>query len=319
MLNGALGLGCAWLAGTTAAQVWSARFQGWCVQLWSARSQSMATALDEGTRLFAGPALTLSMAAALPVALFGFLTTRGTFDPAHALPKLENLSPDKVFSRLATSKHWLAVAQSVLVASLVLGVLWDYGVELVKRSLLALPAPLALAAASTGLVKGIEALLILAVVLGVSDYGLELRRHRQEMMMSRDEVKREHRNNEGDPRLKARRQARHRQLLAGGPQQGVRTAKVVVVNPTHIAIALRYDEAECDAPYLVAKGRDAYALAIRAEASAAGIPIVRDVPLARSLIQFELGEEIPEELYQAAAAVLKFAAESTPPEAGEQR
>jgi|CXWL01.1.fsa_nt_gi type III secretion protein U len=319
MLSGALALCGAWLVGSMSADDWATRFKGWCVQLWSVPTRNIAAALDEGTRLFAGCALTLGLAAAIPVALLGLWTTRGTFAAEHAVPKLANLSPGKVFSRLATSKHWLAIAQGVGVTSLVLAVLWVYGLALAKASLPALPGLLPLRAASAGLLEGIEALLMLVTVLGVTDYALELRRHHRELMMSRDEVKREYRNHEGDPRLKARRQARHRQLLAGGPQQGARAAKVVVVNPTHIAVALRYDDDECDAPYLVAKGRDEHAAAIRAEATAVGIPIVRDVPLARSLIQFELGEEIPEELYQAAAAVLKVAAENTPLQKGEER
>ena len=87
---------------------------------------------------------------------------------------------------------------------------------------------------------------------------------------------------------------------------------VVVVNPTHIAVALRYAPNETDAPYLVARGREDDAAAIRAEARRLNIPIVKDIALARSLIQFDLGEEIPEELYRAAAAVLKVALDSKP-------
>jgi len=81
----------------------------------------------------------------------------------------------------------------------------------------------------------------------------------------------------------------------------------VVVNPTHLAVALRYDERECDAPYLVAKGREEDALRIRQEARRLGIPILKDVPLARGLYAYDVGEAVPEELYQAAAAVLRAA------------
>ena len=83
----------------------------------------------------------------------------------------------------------------------------------------------------------------------------------------------------------------------------------MVVNPPHIAVALRYDEAECEAPYIVARGREEDALKIRREAQALGIPVVRDIPLARSLVHYDVGEEVPEELYQAAAAILKVALE----------
>jgi type III secretion protein U len=85
----------------------------------------------------------------------------------------------------------------------------------------------------------------------------------------------------------------------------------VVVNPTHIAVALRYIASESDAPYVVAKGREESAASLRAEARALRIPIIRDVSLARSLIHLSVGEEIPEELYVAAAGVLKVAWESS--------
>jgi type III secretion protein U len=81
----------------------------------------------------------------------------------------------------------------------------------------------------------------------------------------------------------------------------------VVVNPTHIAVALRYASDECEAPYLVAKAREQEALDLRREAVRLGIPVVRDIPLARSLIHYDVGEEIPAELYEAAAAVLRVA------------
>ncbi|MBS1150521.1 MAG: flagellar biosynthesis protein FlhB, partial [Myxococcaceae bacterium] len=96
---------------------------------------------------------------------------------------------------------------------------------------------------------------------------------------------------------------------AGGAARGVHKATAVVVNPTHIAVALRYDEAECDAPYIVAKGQEADALNLKRAAKDLGIPVVRNIPLARSLVQFDVGEEVPEELYQAAAALLKVALE----------
>jgi type III secretion protein U len=148
------------------------------------------------------------------------------------------------------------------------------------------------------------------VVLGVGDYALSRRRHVKELMMTREEVKREHKESEGDPHHKSQRKALQRQLAAGGAARGVQKASVVVVNPTHIAVALRYATEECEAPYLVAKGREADALSLRREAERLGIPVVRDVPLARGLIHYDVGEEIPEELYQAAAAVLRVAQES---------
>jgi type III secretion protein U len=147
----------------------------------------------------------------------------------------------------------------------------------------------------------------LLLVLGIADWALAKKRHIKDLMMSHEEVKQEHKNAEGDPHQKSKRKSLQKQLMKGGPARGVKAATVVVVNPTHIAIALRYAEDECEAPYLVAKGQAEDALALRREAAARGISVVRDIPLARSLIHYDVGEEIPEELYQAAAAILKVA------------
>jgi type III secretion protein U len=141
------------------------------------------------------------------------------------------------------------------------------------------------------------------------EVGLARYRHLKKLRMTRDELKREFRESEGDPVIKGQRRAIHRGLAQGGSARGVGQAHAVVVNPTHLAVALRYAPGECDAPYVVARGRDRQALALRLEAEGWGIPVIRDVPLARSLISLELGEEVPEELYQAAAAVLKVAQE----------
>jgi len=81
----------------------------------------------------------------------------------------------------------------------------------------------------------------------------------------------------------------------------------VVANPVHIAVALRWAPEECDAPYLVARGRGEDARTIRAEALSAGVPVVRDVALARGLLQYDVGEEVPGGLYRAAAVVLQHA------------
>jgi type III secretion protein U len=147
------------------------------------------------------------------------------------------------------------------------------------------------------------------LALGLGDLALARRRHLRSLRMSREELRREQRSAEGDPHAKGQRRARHRALASGGPARGVPAATVVVVNPTHLAVALRFVEAECDAPYIVARGHGEDALKLKREAAARHIPVVKDVPLARALVQYEPGEEVPEELYQAAAAVLKVALE----------
>ncbi len=132
-------------------------------------------------------------------------------------------------------------------------------------------------------------------------------RFRQDQRMSKDEVKREHKEAEGDPHAKGERKRMHQEIIEHNTLEGVRSADVLVVNPTHIAVALRYDEEEHDAPEVVARGQEHLAKKMIAAAEEAGVPIMRDIPLARSLFALELGESIPEPLFDAVAAVLHAA------------
>lgn len=126
----------------------------------------------------------------------------------------------------------------------------------------------------------------------------------QRLRMNKDEVKREHRQAEGDPELKAARQRAHREALAGSMLNAVKDATVVIVNPTHLATALLYDETDDAAPRVVSSGTGDLARRIIEAAHAYGVPVVRDVPVAQALAELELGDEIPEALYEAVAEVL---------------
>jgi flagellar biosynthesis protein FlhB len=125
------------------------------------------------------------------------------------------------------------------------------------------------------------------------------------LKMSKAEVQREHRESEGDPHLKAARRRAHQELLTMATVQAVRQATVVIVNPRHLATALRYIDGEDEAPTVVAGGDGDVALRIQEAARAYGIPIVRDVPVARALAELQVGDTIPEALYEAIAEILR--------------
>jgi flagellar biosynthetic protein FlhB len=124
--------------------------------------------------------------------------------------------------------------------------------------------------------------------------------------MTREEVRRENKEEEGDPRHKQERRRLRDELLRSEGLRAVRKADCVVVNPEHVAVAIRFDRDIMQAPQVVAKGEDLMAEAIRREARLAGVPIVRNVPLARALCELDEGTEIPSELYEAMAEVLRF-------------
>lgn len=157
---------------------------------------------------------------------------------------------------------------------------------------------------------GVVALLQVAVVVGILlaavDVAVVLRRNRKHTHMTKKEAKDEHKKSEGDPLVRAQRRSRQIALSRNRMIAAVGDSDVVLLNPTHIAVALRYEPGK-SAPRVVAKGAGVVAQKIRERAEEAGVPMVRDIPLARALhAACDLGREIPEELYTAVAQVLAF-------------
>ena len=144
-------------------------------------------------------------------------------------------------------------------------------------------------------------------VIAVADYIYQKYEHIKQLKMSRQEIRDEHKQSEGDPHVKARlRQIRHerarQRMMSAVPQ-----ADVVVTNPTHFAVALKYDTETMAAPVVVAKGVDNVAFRIREVADENDVPIVENPPLARALFGgVELDQQIPEEHYQAVAQIISY-------------
>ena len=148
---------------------------------------------------------------------------------------------------------------------------------------------------------------VVLLVLAVVDYAFQRYRLEQELKMTKQEVKDEMRRMDGDPRVKQRRRQLAQQMMREQLKRDVPTADVVVTNPTHFAVALRYDAATMHAPRVVAKGQDHTALRIREIAVANGVPILERKPLARALYKLaEVGQEIPEQYYSAVAEILAY-------------
>ena len=150
---------------------------------------------------------------------------------------------------------------------------------------------------------------VLFVVLGVADYVVQRLIFLKQQKMSKDEVKREWKEDEGDPQLKGERKAIARELAFSSSKATVAMATAVVVNPTHYAVALRYAPDECGLPVVIAKGVDAEAALIREAALAEGVPIIGNPPLARALYKIGVNSTVPEPLLEAVAVVLRWAAQ----------
>ncbi len=158
--------------------------------------------------------------------------------------------------------------------------------------------------------KGIAALLQFAILAGLilaaADVYVVMRRNRKKTRMTKKEVKDENKNSEGDPLIKSQRRSRQLSMSRNRMIAAVGDSDVVLVNPTHVAVALKYEPGK-SAPRVTAKGAGIIAARIRKEAEDKGVPMVRDVPLARALhSSCEIGHEIPAELYSAVAGVLAF-------------
>lgn len=148
-------------------------------------------------------------------------------------------------------------------------------------------------------------IIVVMFVLGVLDFVLEKREHKKNLMMTKDEIKEEYKQMEGSQEIKAARKQRQREMAMGRMMTGVEESTVVVTNPTHLAVAIRYDRDQDGSPVLMAKGAEHIAGKIKERAEDFHIPIIENKPVARALYsQVEVGDNVPADLYQAVAEVL---------------
>lgn len=225
-------------------------------------------------------------------------------------PKWEKLDPvagwQRVMSVAGIVRGFWAIARVIAISTVVWWVL--HGADGV---ILALP--------SGTLSEGVSATwhlasrMIVAVagslaVLGVGDYAVQWWRNEKSLKVSKQEQKDEQKNEEGDPLIRGQRRQRAREIAAQRRAiTEVSKATVVVMNPTHFAVALRYERGVMSAPIVVAKGRDSFALQIAAKARRHGIPVVERKPLARALYKVaKVGHEIPQAMFLAVSEVLAY-------------
>jgi flagellar biosynthetic protein FlhB len=224
-------------------------------------------------------------------------------------PNFEKLNPVQGFKeKFLKSRAYVELAKTVakmLITAVVAGyVLWAAREDVVR---LVDQSPGVVASYTFGLVLEIGLKIGIAfLVLGGADFFLQKLLHRQEMKMTKHEVKEEYKETEGNPLIKSQRRALHREILSQSLAAAVRDADVVMANPTHLSVALKYERGKANAPIVTAKGADLMAAQIRQIANDCGVPVKRDVPLARALYELEIEQEIPEELYESVAVVLQW-------------
>lgn len=280
----------------------------------SARVDLGSTAVGRG--LFE-KAIKLTMNLGLPVAIAGFVggvvasfaQIGAIFSTDPLTPNLEKIDPLKGLQRLLSLKQGMEALRLIFKLSVMVAIV--YG--LVKAEVFQSPAhvgadPVSLLSAYAHAAKVIFLSLVgvLAVFAGI-DFAIQRWDYQSKVRLTKQEAKQEHKERDGDPQIKARIRAIQRDMARKRMMQAVKKADVIITNPTHIAIALVYDRKAMAAPKVVAKGADFLAQRIKKIAADAGVPLVENVPLARTLYKsVKVNQYVPRALYQAVAEVLAY-------------
>jgi flagellar biosynthetic protein FlhB len=223
--------------------------------------------------------------------------------------KLEKLDPIKGLARIFSLKSLVELAKALAKFVLLLGaaILVFFSIDQQLLSLSSMTPKAAGLEAATILVQVLLILSATMILIVALDVPFELWNHSKQLRMTKQEIKDEMKETDGNPQVKQRIRTLQRQLAEGRMMEDVKTADVVITNPTHYAVALQYLDRPGSAPKVVAKGKDLTALRIRSIAADCDIPIFEAPPLARALYRStEIGYEIPHALYMAVARVLAY-------------
>ncbi|MFZ6647556.1 EscU/YscU/HrcU family type III secretion system export apparatus switch protein [Undibacterium sp. TJN25] len=273
-------------------------------------------ALDNGMSVIFDTAMGLLVKMVAPLFVVPLCVVLGSLIPggwiistSHWMPKMERLSPAKNLGRLLSPKHGFELLVSMLKAGMLGAVLFHVSRAGADSYIRLQNQPLEQALSEGGglMLDGVMALCSVFILFAIIDVPAQAFFFMRSQRMSKQEVKEEHKSNEGRPELKQRiRQLQH-QIARRSVRKTVPTADVVIVNPEHYAVALKYDEDRAEAPFVVAKGVDEMALYIRQVAAENGIETLSLPPLARAIYNTsQVNQQIPVPLYKAVSQVLNY-------------
>ena len=251
----------------------------------------------------------IMLVAAILGGLVTFLQVGPLFTPKLLIPKLSKINPISGLKKLFSLKSLVELIKSLAKAGLI-GIITYFQLRGAWPKLMTLSQqgfePALLFIGSLIFKIGIS-VIIFMVILGVADYIYQRYDHLKNLRMSKYEVKQEHKEVEGDPQIKSKRRQKQMKMSLNRMIKAMEEADVVITNPTHLAIALKFDLDTMETPVVVAKGEGFMAAKIKEKAKELKIAIVENKPLARALnAGTEIGDEIPVDLYQAVAEVLAF-------------
>jgi len=228
--------------------------------------------------------------------------------PKAMQPKFDSINPAQGIKKVFSLKSLLTFLQMVLKAAIVGVVMWQGIVHLMPlMSGAVFQSPDAIAQVGWSAIRSLLLFAVaLFIVLAPADFALQRHLFMKGQKMTKDEVKREYKGQEGDPLIKGQRKQLAREFAEEEPRQAVARADAVIVNPTHYAVAIRYRADEEGVPMVLAKGVDDAALALRELATAMGVPIFAYPPLARALHEVPVDSPVPPELFEGVAVVLRW-------------
>lgn len=276
------------------------------MELTEANIQVIVMEVMKEVAFLLGPIMLIALLAGIGANLLqvGFMVTTEPLNP-----KLEKIDPIKGFKRIFSIRAIVELFKSILkigfVGSITVFVLWQRIDEVLILAHKPVSAALKTIVSLT-IQMGIVASMAL-LFLSLFDYLYQRYDYEKNIRMSKQDLKDEHKNIEGDPLIKSKIKQRQREMAMSRMMEEVPKADVVITNPTHYAIALKYDEEKSDAPVIVAKGVDFMAQKIRQIAGEHKIVMVENRPLARALYdQAEVGKMIPDDFFKAVAEILAY-------------
>ncbi|MFA6729978.1 MAG: flagellar biosynthesis protein FlhB [Eubacteriales bacterium] len=251
----------------------------------------------------------IGLAAALTVITFTGLQTRFLFSPSRLKPKFSRLNPAEGLKKMVSLKSFIELMKSVIKLTIIAAVVYGK-IKLAAKAMLALPFQTLSPAMAIigGTIYDIAiSISIYMALFSTADYLYQWWEYEKNIMMTKQEIKEEYKQTEGDPHIKGRIKDVQRKMASLRMMKKVKTSDVVIRNPTHYAVALKYKPPKDKAPIVVAKGRDLVALKIIDIAKENSVHITENRPLARGIYEsVELDRPIPEEFYKAVAEILAF-------------
>ncbi len=241
--------------------------------------------------------------------IFNLLQVGVLFSSKAMQPQFSRINPIEGFKRIFSKKTLIDLLKMLVRITVIVKVGYDaFNEQMPKVPALMQMDLIASAKAGWDILIAVAFKLAIALaILGPIDYFLQWRQYEKDLMMTKQEILDEYKLTEGDPKIKGKIRQKQRQMSSMRMMQAVSQADVVITNPTHFAVALSYKEGESNAPVIVAKGQDYLARKIREKAQEMKIEIVENKSVARHLYFFcEIGDEVPEEMYQAVAEILAY-------------